>query len=98
LEREVLEETGLKVKRGKLVTVNQIFYRKLNNNKPCNFVMMYYLVRRVGGKLSTANFDKWEKANSQIAEWIDLKDIKKIRFSGRFDCVEIIKKAVQIKK
>lgn len=95
LKRECWEETGLKVGVGKIITCETSFFKLPNvEEKYCNSVLMYYMCKRVGGELSTANFDKHEKEYADMSEWISLDDLEKIKFYNSIDSMQIIKKAL----
>ncbi len=78
LKREVKEETGFEVKIGKLVTCENSFYKRVKGDY-IHAIFMYYLCEIIGGKLSTEFFDEHERKYLGEAEWIDLKNIEKIK-------------------
>jgi 8-oxo-dGTP pyrophosphatase MutT (NUDIX family) len=98
LEREVWEETGLKVERGDVVTCESSFYFSDIKNEYYNSILMYYFCQRVGGELSIANLDEYEKDYAGMPKWIDLDDIKKIKFYNSIDSVKIINRAIKMIK
>ena len=93
LVREVWEETGLRVKAGRLVSVQDSFFILPNNGKPVQSILMFYSCRVVGGKLSTKHFDEYEKSYARIAEWVDLKKVGTLKFYNPVDSPAIIRKA-----
>ena len=98
LEREFWEETGLKVKRLSVLICESCFYRTYFSKKPINSIVMYFLVKRVGGKLNLDNIDGTEKKYLGMPEWIPLKQINKIKFYNSIDSVKLIREAVKALK
>ncbi|MBI3291176.1 NUDIX domain-containing protein [Candidatus Falkowbacteria bacterium] len=96
LEREFWEETGIKVKKDKLVSCESRFFIGIFSKKPFNSILMYYLCQKVGGQLSKDNFAGNEKDYLDMPEWINLKDIDKIKFYNSVDSPAIINKAFNI--
>jgi len=72
VEREFLEETGLKVKVKKMIYVNDYIKNKKTNDRVLN---IFFLVERVGGKIIPG-----EKDGGKVkeAKWIPLNEIKNI--------------------
>jgi 8-oxo-dGTP pyrophosphatase MutT (NUDIX family) len=99
LEREFWEETGLKVKRREIVVCESNFFKLPyggNEGQYCNSIAMYYLCERIGGELSTGNFDEHEKEYAKMPKWVDLKNIEKIKFYTSVDNIDIINKVMNI--
>jgi len=96
LAREFLEETGLKVKRREVVACESSFYTISFTKKSMNFILIYYLCDKIGGKLGDVKFDKYEKRYTGKPEWIELNKINKIKFYNSVDSVKIIKQAVKL--
>jgi len=98
LEREFWEETGIKVKKGKIIYVGTSFWYSILRKKYWNCQLFYFSVRKIGGKLSTANFDENEKTYADLAEWVDIKNLKKLKFYnslGNRGSIKIIKQALK---
>ena len=98
LKREFWEETGLKVKSIKIIHVGTSFYYSTERKKYWNCQLFYFLVKKTGGKLSKENFDDKEKEYADMAKWIDIKKIGKIKFYnsiGNKNSVKIIKNALK---
>ena len=98
LKREFWEETGLKVKPGKIIYAGSSFYYSIMRKQYWNCQLIFFLVKKTGGKLSKANFDEFEKKYVDMAEWIDLKKLGKIKFYnslGDKNSVKIIKDALK---
>ncbi|MFA6306341.1 MAG: NUDIX domain-containing protein [Patescibacteria group bacterium] len=80
LKREFWEETGFKVKRGKIIYVGSSLFHSTMRKKYWNCQLFYFLVKKTGGKLSKDNFDEYEKKYTDMAEWIDIKKLNRIKF------------------
>lgn len=98
LKREVWEETGLKIKVGKLVDCQSSFYKSRLHKEYWNGILLYYICKKVGGKLSKDNFDEYEIKYADMPEWVDLKKINRIKFYNSVDSLALIKKALIINK
>ncbi|HIP49912.1 MAG TPA: NUDIX domain-containing protein [Candidatus Pacebacteria bacterium] len=99
LMREFWEETGLKIKSGKVVACETSFFKLPHvDDEYCNSILMYYLCKRVSGELSIENFDEHEKGYADMPEWISLDDLEKIKFYNSIDSIKIIKEAIKIIK
>ncbi len=98
LAREVWEETGLRVKRDKLVSCTEDFFLKLQSRRPSHSILLYYTCKDISGTVSTDNFDEEEKTYSKKAEWIPIADVPKlkIKFYNPVDSLAIIQKAQKL--
>ncbi len=96
LAREFLEETGVKVKRGAIVACESSFYTISFTKESMNFILIYYLCDKIGGKQGDVKFDKYEKRYVGKPEWIGLDRINKIKFYNSVDSIKIIKQAVNL--
>jgi len=100
LVREFFEETGLKVKvlapvYQKTSFFNPNYFEKYKGQY-WNCPMMYSLVKKIGGELSTNNFDEGEKAYADLAEWIDLEKFKDIKIINEVNPADFIKDALML--
>lgn len=99
LKREFFEETGVKVELIKPIYCDTSFfiptYSKSNKKEHWNCVLIYYLVRKVGGYLSKDNLDEEEQEYVDMPEWIDLEKINDLKFYNSVDSVHVIKQAVE---
>ena len=98
LEREVWEETGLKVKRGAVVAAESSFFIGPMSGTRFHSILVYYLCKNVRGKISIKGFDEFEKKFAGKAEWVDLKKIKKIRFYNSINSFVVIRRALELRK
>ncbi len=98
LKREFFEETGIKVKLLTPIHCETSFFHpshsKKNKDRYWNSPLIYFLVERVGGKISKDNLDKEEQDYADMPEWIDLNKISQIKFYNSIDSNKIIKKAL----
>jgi 8-oxo-dGTP diphosphatase len=98
--REVFEETGLKVEVGEVIAAETSFFypkhSKKHEGEYWNCPLIYFVVKKTGGELSIENFDEEEKTYAAMAEWIDLSEIKNIKFINSIDSVAVIERAVKL--
>lgn len=97
LKREVYEETGLNVEMGKLINCFDSFFKPYFMKEFWHCHLIYYLCKNPKGKISNKNFDEYEKQYADLAEWIPLSKVNKIKFYNNVDSLEIIKKALKLK-
>ena len=98
LVREFGEETGLKVKPVKLVDVKSSFFVGRIQKGPFNSILIYYLVKKISGRLSIGSATKLEKQYIGMPEWVEAKKIDQIKFYNSINNVELIKKVLNRKK
>lgn len=96
LEREFWEETGLKVKRKEVVCCESNFFYAQTSKEYFHSILIYYLCEKVGGELSMDNFDEYEKEYADMPEWIDLKDVDKLKFYNSIDSLDVLDKAIKV--
>lgn len=100
LVREFWEETGLKIKPGKIMCSDTSFFIDARGQS-FNCTLIYKIVEKVSGTLSKDNLDPEEKKYADMPEWIDLNDIGKIKFynglerGSTIDSVALIQKALE---
>ena len=100
IKREFFEETGLEVEMISPIHCESSFYvphHSKHQDDRWNCILMYYVVRHVGGELSTDNLDESEKEYVKLAEWISLDDLDKIKFYCSVDAKKIIRRAALVK-
>jgi len=100
LKREVWEETGFKIKKGKLLDCFTSFFYARYRKKFFNTVLVYYECGITGGKLTKKNLEKWEKEYGFGPVWVDLSDFKKsnLIFRNGVDSIGLVKKVINLKK
>lgn len=93
LKREVLEETGIDVDIIKQVTARDNIF-KVTFREPqevWHSVMVYYLCRATGGRISTDGLDEGEVAYVRRAEWVSLSLLDTIAPAASYDWRQIVK-------
>lgn len=96
LVREVWEETGITVTKSFLLHVNDNFFIQPVSNKKVHSIQVYYLAKNPKGIITDKNFDEGEKQTNSMAEWVNVKDIKKLKFYNSVDSINLIQKAYKI--
>ncbi len=96
LIREFKEETGYDIKPVELLTVSSSFYMTIVKKVPLNSILIYFLVKKVGGELSSKNLDEQEKVYADGPEWVELNNISNIQFMNSVDNLYIINKAIKL--
>lgn len=76
--REFFEETGLKIKVGKVLGVQDDFFT--HENEDIHGVLIYYEVEKIGGKLIT----KGNAKDVAGVKFLDIKDFKEKHFQNVF--------------
>lgn len=97
--REFWEETGLKVKPLRVLHAETSFYKPHHSNDNgqetyWNCQLIYFAVELIGGELSIANIDEFEKEYLGPPEWLDINNLsdKKFRNSLEERSVDLIQK------
>src|SRR5680860_1674873 len=98
LKREFWEETGLRVTPAQLIMVTENFFISIESRKSLHGILIYYICQNPQGRISTKHFDTHEKAYMSAAEWINVKDIAKLKFYNGTDSVKLIKQAYALVK
>jgi len=95
LRREVWEETGLHMKPYNILKATEDFFISIESRKKLHSVLLYYLCKNPKGTITTKHFDEYEKQYASKAEWVDLKNISKIKFYNGVDSLKLIKEALK---
>lgn len=102
LKREFYEETGLRIEPIMPIHCETDFfnpdYADKYKGQYWNCVMIYYLVRKIGGELTTDNFCDTEREYADMPEWTDLSKIYDYKFFNSVDSVRLIEAAARLKK
>ena len=93
LVREFWEETGLTVKVGRLVECKSSFFVLPFGKRAVNSILLYYTVKKTGGRLTAEHLDEDEKQYTEKAEWLDVSKVKDLVFYNSVESREIIRKA-----
>lgn len=94
LKREVWEETGVKIKLGELLHVDDDFFIGTSSDKCFHSILLYYGCKSFTGKANAKHLVGDEKRYSKGPEWVDLRRIKKIKFCNPVDSVKLIKQVL----
>ncbi len=97
LIRECWEETGMRVRPIKLLHCQTSFFALPGTGRAVNAILIYFLCRRTGGRLTEKNFDRFEKKDHSIAEWVTLSKIRNLKFYNSINSVRLIRQAYAIK-
>jgi len=102
LKREFIEETGLNIEPITAIHAETDFfnpdYAEKYKGQFWNCIMIYYLVKKTGGELTTANFCDTEKEYADMPVWMGLDEIYGKKFFNSVDSVKLIEKAAKTKK
>ena len=98
VEREFFEETGFKVKVLEPLYCKTSFFNPVHSKKEghqfWNCLVIFFKVEKISGELTTEHFDEEEKEYADLAEWIDLSEIDKIKYvSTAINGPEVIRRA-----
>jgi 8-oxo-dGTP diphosphatase len=96
LKREIYEETGITTQPDKIITATEDFFISIESKRKLHSILLYYLCKNPEGNISTDFFDNDEKKTMKEAEWIDLKDIKNIKFINGIDSIKLIENAIKL--
>lgn len=89
LHREFWEETGLKIKIGKIIKTKTAFYKN-SRGEHWNCILIYYKVEKVSGELSIDNVDDHEAEYIGMPEWIDIEKTKDLKYYNSVESPEVI--------
>lgn len=88
LKREVKEETGYEVEPEKLLGVYTSFFHHIKRNVDYQSFLVFYLARIVGGEISDEGFDEDEKEYAKLAQWVDLKELRRMRYASNLEIAD----------
>lgn len=90
--REIKEETGIDAVKPKLVASLNSYFRSTHSkeDKSYHCIMLYFVCEFVGGELSTAGFDEDEQNYAEIAEWVELSELKNLEVASTIDYREVV--------
>lgn len=97
LKREFVEETGIQIELIMPIHCETDFFNPDYTDKYkgqyWNCIMMYYLVKKVGGELTKDNLCDTEQEYADMPEWMDLDDIYNNKFFNSVDSVKLVENA-----
>jgi 8-oxo-dGTP diphosphatase len=95
--REVAEETGIRVKNPKLLGVENSFFQSSHaEDKAYHSLLFYFVCEHVGGEISKAGFDGYERQYAQMAEWVALSKLDKLDIASTVNYKPYVKKALAL--
>jgi len=99
LVREIFEETGIRAEVVAPIHAESSFFTPKHSpsrkDEYWNCPMLYFVAKKVGGELSSDNFDEDEKNYAEFPEWIDLDQLDKIKFVSSVDVRKVIEKVIK---
>ena len=96
LVREVKEETGYEVEPIELINIYTSFFHHPKSKKNYQSYKVYYLVNVVGGEISDKGFDNFEKEYAQKAKWVNINELKNMKFISSLNIKEeLLKKTMR---
>ena len=93
LEREVREETGLSVKRDKLLHVANDFFVHGATQKAHHTILLFYTCKDISGNISSDGFTEYEKEHGVQAQWHPVANVEKLKFYNPVDSLALIRLA-----
>lgn len=88
LKREFKEETGLDVEPIRLLDVETSLFHHYKRGTDHHSILVFYLVKVVGGELSDDGFDTDEREYASLAKWVGLDDLRKMHHACSVDIAE----------
>lgn len=85
MKREFREETGYEVEPEKLLGIYTSFFHHHKRNVDYQSFLVFYLVKIVGGEISTDGFDVDEKEYAEKARWVALDELETMRYACNID-------------
>lgn len=98
LKREFKEETGFDVEPVKLIDVETSLFHHYKRGTDHHSLLVFYIVRIIGGELSDAGFDEDEREYAKLAKWVSLDDLKKMRLACSIDIADKLIKLIKLIK
>jgi 8-oxo-dGTP pyrophosphatase MutT (NUDIX family) len=95
--REVEEETGIVVENARFVGVQSNFF-KFDASSKGNYlhsISLYFVCDFVGGELTDAGFDEYEKVHSRFPEWVPLSELDSLKVGSSIDWRPFVKQALE---
>lgn len=97
LKREVYEEVGVKIEGNKLVEYADDFYLS-KKDKALHSILMFYVADKFEGEPNINNLDQTETDYINGFEWVDINDIRGLKFYNPMNNEWLVKKALGIIK
>jgi len=99
LKREVYEEVGVAIDSNdaKLIDCTDDFYIA-KDEQALHSILIFYAINKFTGEPSIKNIDQTEIDYINGFEWVEIKNIEKIKFYNPVDNIELIQKAIELIK
>lgn len=97
LKREFKEETGFDVEPIELLDVETSLFHHYKRGTDHHSILIFYLVKIVGGELSDEGFDEDEKEYAKMAKWLPLAEIRKMRHACSIDIADKLLDMAEVK-
>lgn len=88
LRREFREETGLEIEVIRLLDVETSLFHHYKRGTDHHSILVFYLVKVVGGVITDAGFDDDEKEYAHLAKWVPLAEIRKMKHACSVDIAD----------
>lgn len=88
LKREVKEETGLEVEPIRLIGAYTSFFHHIFKHNDHQAILLFYLVKVVGGEISADGLDVHEKEYAKEAQWVPIAELKKMHHACSVDVAD----------
>ncbi len=88
LKREFREETGLEIEVIRLLDVETSLFHHYKRGTDHHSILVFYLVKVVGGVITDAGFDDEEKEYARLAKWVPLAEIRKMKHACSVDIAD----------
>ena len=85
LKREFKEETGLDIEVIQLLDVETSFFHHYKHGTDHHAILVFYLVRIVGGTITDVGFDEDEKEYVRLAQWLPISQICNMKLVCNLD-------------
>jgi len=95
LKREFKEETGFEIEPVKLLDIETSLFHHYKYGTDHHAILVFYLVKIVGGELSDEGFDADEREYAKLAEWVSLNDLRKMHLACSVDIADKLLDLVQ---
>lgn len=99
--REVYEETGLKVINPQLITCKSNIFKALRADDVEEFmqsILLFYICKFAGGKLSIDGIDEHERTWTKMPEWIPIEKLDEIKRGSSYEWRDVVRKAAKLNK
>ena len=95
--REITEETGVKAKNPKLITIHSTFYKPhlVTRETYVQSLMIYYACEYAGGELSTDGFDEYEQQYAEAPEWYPINKLDDLKIGTSNDFRDYVRQVLE---